>query len=111
MEKIDGVNCRAGTTTFWLTWDGKMMPCGMMPGPVALPLETGFAQAWETIRMETRKIQLPSTCRSCPKRESCSVCAAVCVSETGAFDGVPDYVCRRTDASIRLMHKEINHAD
>lgn len=114
VEKIDGVNCRAGTTTFWLTWDGKMMPCGMMPGLVALPLQTGFAQAWESIRSKIRKIQLPDACKSCPKREPCSVCAAVCVSETGAFDGVPDYVCRRTDEFIRLMQNyiaEVEHAD
>lgn len=109
MEKIDGVNCRAGTTTFWMTWDGKMMPCGMMPGPVAMPLETGFAQAWATIREETRKIQMPMACRTCSKRDSCSVCAAVCVSETGSFTGMPEYACQRTEEIIRLMQKEVTN--
>lgn len=28
-----GVSCRAGSTSFWLTWDGRMLPCGMMPFP------------------------------------------------------------------------------
>ncbi len=27
-----GVTCRAGSTSFWMTWDGQMRPCGMMPG-------------------------------------------------------------------------------
>ena len=35
----EGVGCRAGSTAFWLTWDGRMLPCGMMPCPTAYPLE------------------------------------------------------------------------
>lgn len=98
----EGVGCRAGSTAFWITWDGRMMPCGMMPGPVAYPLETGFDAAWEQIRRETRAIRLPGKCAACPKRGVCSVCAAVCVTETGKFDGVPEYVCSMTDETIRL---------
>lgn len=102
VETGEGVRCRAGSTSFWMAWDGKMMPCGMMPRPVAYPLQTGFAAAWETIKAETAKIRLPGKCGSCPKRPVCSVCAAVCITETGEFDKVPDYLCRQTDETIRL---------
>lgn len=27
------VLCRAGHSSFWLTWDGRMIPCGMMASP------------------------------------------------------------------------------
>ena len=97
----EGVGCRAGSTAFWMTWDGRMLPCGMMPHPVAYPLEVGFDAAWEQIRTETKALRMPAKCSSCPKRGACAVCAAVCVTETGRFDGVPEYVCAMTDEAIR----------
>lgn len=101
----EGVGCRAGTTSFWMTWDGRMLPCGMMPYPVSYPLQIGFKEAWEQIRLATKQIKLPTACAGCSKRQLCSMCAAVCVTETGAFDSVPEYVCRRTDESICLMQQ------
>lgn len=102
IEADEGVRCRAGFSSFWMTWDGRMLPCGMMPGPTGYPLETGFKAAWEYIRNETEKIRTPAQCVNCPKRPVCPMCAAVCVTETGKFDQVPDYVCRQTEETIRL---------
>ena len=96
-----GVSCRAGSTSFWLTWDGRMLPCGMMPGPETYPLEAGFDAAWDELRAKTAKLPNPAKCRGCKYRDVCSVCAAVCVTETGRFDGVPEYVCRMTEATVR----------
>ena len=103
VDMDEGVGCRAGTTSFWMTWDGRMLPCGMMPDPTAYPLQSGFDAAWQEIRIATRQIQMPAACKSCSKRNVCSVCAAVCVTETGEFHKKPEYVCRRTDETIRLM--------
>ena len=102
LEEGEGVCCRAGSTSFWITWDGQMMPCGMMPEPIAYPLETGFEKAWKHILEETAKIRTPIQCVNCSKKSVCPMCAAVCVTETGAFDKVPDYVCQQTDETIRL---------
>ena len=102
IETDAGVRCRAGSTSFWMTWDGRMLPCGMMPGPVAHPLETGFQAAWGYIRKETGKIRTPVQCANCPKRPVCHMCAAVCVAETGKFDQVPTYACSQTEESIRM---------
>ena len=95
-----GVSCRAGSTSFWMTWDGRMLPCGMMPGPVTLPLEVGFGTAWDQLRQETGKIKAAAGCAACPKKNVCSVCAASRVAETGSFEQVPGYICRYTDAVI-----------
>ncbi len=100
VETDEGIRCRAGTSSFWMTWDGRMLPCGMIPHPVAYPLESGFDAAWQTIRQETMAIRTGSQCASCPRRELCCVCAAACLTETGRFDGVPEYLCRMTDAII-----------
>jgi radical SAM protein with 4Fe4S-binding SPASM domain len=105
-ELENGVRCRAGSSAFWMTWDGKMMPCGMMPYPVAYPLEVGFADAWNQIMQETKAIRSPSKCASCSKKDVCSVCAAVCVTETGRFDAVPEYVCRMTEETVRQTWKD-----
>ena len=96
-----GVRCRAGRSCFWMTWDGKMMPCGMMPFPVAYPMEVGFDDAWNTIKQKTDAIQMPQECSVCKNRELCTVCAAVCITETGKFDKVPEYVCRQTEEKIK----------
>ena len=105
VEEGEGIRCRAGSTTFWITWDGKMTPCGMMTGPVVYPLEDGFNAAWDKLRAETAAVRVNSSCRSCAYREVCSVCAAVCFTETGRFDGVPTYVCEKTREQVRIVRE------
>ena len=105
VEAGEGVRCRAGSSSFWMTWDGKMMPCGMMTTPVAYPLEEGFEAAWERIRKETAQIRLPGQCTSCQHKDVCGVCAAVCYAETGGFDGVPGYVCEKTRETVRITQE------
>ena len=100
------VACRAGSSSFWMTWEGKMLPCGMFSYPCAYPLEDGFEQAWDKILKETREIRLPEKCSNCAKRKVCGVCAAVCLTETGHFDGVPEYMCEKTDEMIRETIKQ-----
>ena len=100
IESEEGVRCRAGSSASWITWDGRMLPCGMMPYPAVFPLQEGFGPAWEQLRTETQKIRTPSQCGVCPQKDVCAVCAAVCITETGKFDQVPGYVCRQTAATI-----------
>ena len=101
----EGVTCRAGSTAFWLNWDGTMTPCGMMTTPVAHPLTTGFAPAWQSIRTQTAAIRLPSQCSSCSHKHICGVCAAVCHTETGHFDQVPEYVCEKARRTLELTRQ------
>ena len=49
-EKKEGerIRCRAGKCSFWVTWDGRFLPSGMLPGENALNVfEAGFDAAWE----------------------------------------------------------------
>lgn len=104
-EQGEGVGCRAGSTAFWLTWDGKMRPCGMMTEPETDPMAHGFETAWKSLRQATQQIRLPSKCSSCTHRKICTVCAAVCQAETGHFDGVPEYVCEKTRLRLNLAQQ------
>lgn len=106
VEEGEGVRCRAGSTAFWMTWDGRMLPCGMMTTPVAYPLETGFDAAWEQIRTATAAIKTPGKCVNCSYKDICGACAAVYYTETGAFDGVPEYVCRRAEEIVNQTQAE-----
>jgi len=103
VEMEEGSGCRAGRTSFWMTWDGKMLPCGMFPTGGAYPLEIGFDAAWQQIRQQTDQIRMPAKCSGCAKRPICPVCPAVCITETGSFSGVPEYLCHQTDATIEKM--------
>lgn len=104
-ELSEGVKCRAGSSSFWMTWDGRMLPCGMMPGAGEKPLEVGFEAAWQETRAKTATIRTPAQCVSCCYKELCPVCAAVCITENGAYDQVPKYVCRQTRATVEETWK------
>lgn len=101
----DGIKCRAGSTAFWLTWDGRMLPCGMLPFPEFYPLRDGFKKAWKDVRNATKAIHTPKKCVTCAYKDVCHACMAVCVTETGAFDEVPEYVCEMTKAKVDLTYQ------
>lgn len=94
----EGVSCRAGRSSFWLTWDGKMLPCGTMDFDPEYPLETSFKTAWEQTRAKVKEIELLIACTSCNLRSFCGVCAANCKAETGAFNKKPQYLCEMAEA-------------
>ena len=110
-EQGEGIGCRAGSTAFWLTWDGKMRPCGMMTGPETEPLVSGFEAAWKALREKTARIRLPDRCGSCGHRSVCGVCAAVCQSETGSFESVPEYVCEKTRHQLALTRRALEERE
>ena len=90
----DGVRCRAGRCSFWITWQGDMTPCGMFPtagAPNAFKLP--FADAWQQVKDETAKIRLPAKCAACNAKDVCHACAAMVITESGSFDKVPQYRC------------------
>lgn len=98
-EVSEGIRCRAGKCSFWVTWEGKLLPCGMMATPDAPNVfAQPFSQAWETVRTESAKIRLPAKCTACPVREACKACAAMVLTETGGYDRVPEYRCQMAQA-------------
>jgi radical SAM protein with 4Fe4S-binding SPASM domain len=105
MEEGEGIACRAGSSSFWITWQGKMLPCGMMTEPVADLRQLSFDDAWDYIRGESAKVRLPAECSSCSYKDVCGVCAAVTYTETGRFDGLPEYVCEKTKQQVRITQE------
>ena len=107
VETDSGVTCRAGSCSFWMTWDGRMLPCGMMVEPVVYPMQDGFNNAWDELRRLTSLIRTPEKCTTCSYKEVCGVCASVCYCETGRFDDVSEYVCEKTKKTVEYMREYI----
>ena len=90
------MRCRAGITSFWMTWEGKMLPCGMIPDRGKDPWKVGFDEAWENAKNIVSEITLPVKCAGCGKKDECKACAAMVYTETGTYDKVPQYRCEMT---------------
>lgn len=100
------MNCRAGRSAFWVTWDGRMLPCGMFPTQGYSIMEMGFERAWEEVRRDTALIHMPAECTNCSKRTKCSVCAASCIAENGDAGVKPEYICQMTEAQERIIRRK-----
>lgn len=101
------MGCMAGRASFWITWDGRMIPCGMLNQPVARPFEQGFDPAWQHITEQTDQLFMPPECGACDKRFACTVCGALCVAESGGISHKkPEYLCRQTEVFLAEMEKE-----
>lgn len=107
----EGISCRAGRSSFWVTWDGKMLPCGMMTYPAAYPLKDGFDAAWESTLKSAAKIFLPPECKSCSHRHVCHICAASAYAETGSFDKKPEYICEMVHTLAGLYKEEYSRLE
>ena len=104
------IRCRAGKCSFWVTWDGRILPCGMCPGDDAENVfETKFTDAWGRIKEAVATIRMPPKCSKCQMRDQCKACAAMALTESGRFDQVPEYRCQMMhafdDASKLLEHQ------
>ena len=93
-EVGDKLRCRAGKCSFWITWQGNMLACGMFPGDgEGNVFDEDFLSVWKRTVLATDQIRLPAKCAGCNLQESCKACAAMVVTETGCFDQVPQYRC------------------
>ena len=93
-DPIDGrVRCRAGSASFWVTWDGYVTACGLMPQPRAELTDRPFAEVWRELTEATAALRLSGVCERCENRLLCHPCAAMAAAETGRTEGVPQYLC------------------
>lgn len=95
-SRISG--CMAGRGAFWITWDGKMYPCGMLSDFAVDALELDFDQAWKETCKWVQTMYLPKECLSCKYQSLCPSCAAVFQCANQATDQVTTSLCDRTRA-------------
>ena len=110
----ESMRCRAGKSSFWVTWDGRMVPCGMLNGPAEYPFENGFAASWERMRERVGLLRLAPECATCDAKDYCHTCAAMVYTETGDYTTKPQYRCdlmRATPSACRTVLKEAEEHD
>lgn len=100
-SRISG--CMAGRGAFWITWDGKMYPCGMLSDFTVDAMELGFNQAWKETCQWVKTMYLPRECLSCKYQGLCPSCAAVFQSVNQATDQVTTSLCDRTRAYVETF--------
>ncbi|MBR0087410.1 MAG: radical SAM protein [Lachnospiraceae bacterium] len=99
-------SCLAGRCSFSVSWLGTLHPCVMLTHPEINVFETPFAEGWKILTEGMGSVYLNGTCASCEKRLICEFCPAAALSETGDINKAPEYLCRYSEALVKLM-KEI----
>lgn len=108
----DGVQCRAGKCSFWITWEGYMTPCGMFPvDKTNNVFEQNIKDCWENVKRETELIRLPAKCSGCPLKKNCRACAAMVITESGNFSDVPQYRCLMSKAYPEQYRKLLHQLE
>lgn len=98
--------CQSGKTGFWLTWDGRLIPCGLLATPSAKPLETSFVNAWEILKEDCKNVPKCSACEKCDIREDCIACPGRLITETGCFTKPAQYLCDSAKCRAAIKRKE-----
>ncbi len=94
----EGIRCRAGKCSYWVTWDGRMLPCGMLPQCGTDVFKCGFEEAWKEAMAYADGIRLPAKCKDCAIKDTCRACASMVYTESGNFCTIPDYRCKMAHA-------------
>ena len=105
LETGEPMQCSAAKSQFWVTWDGRMTPCGMLNQPVEYPFRDSFSESWAHLRQVSGDIRLCPACSACDMQSTCQNCAAVTYTETGRFDGKPEYMCRMNQAYRKALQE------
>lgn len=86
--------CMAGRGAFWITWEGEILSCGMLPDASVNVLQKSFTDCWSVICEGMTQVYLPEECSVCPYDPICPVCAALTQSLNGDTAAVPREMCR-----------------
>ena len=102
-EGADKLKCQAARSSYWITWDGKMLPCVNLSSITAYPLKSSLKEAFDEICAETdRRIRFPKECMNCPSRNACFACPGYFYSETGDERGFSKDLCKYTEHYIKF---------
>jgi radical SAM protein with 4Fe4S-binding SPASM domain len=107
----DPFRCSSGKSSFWVTWDGRMIPCSLMNNPVAYPFEQGFREAWGVIQKGCAEIPVCNTCNHCSIQGYCMPCPARLMNETGHYDHPSPYLCQLAQERKKINYNELLSAD
>lgn len=102
------MRCRAGRSSFWISWEGKMTACGMLNFPLQLdPFNISFNECWLRLTDAVQSATVLHGCVDCTKWEICKPCVAMIYAETGTVDEKAPYLCEMADCILEQLSKEL----
>lgn len=102
IEEDSAFKCLSGKCGFWITWNGKLSPCGLLDKPYALPLEDGFSKSWKMLKNFCLQVPKSMECINCELKDNCMACPARLMTETGYFDKPAKYLCEMAKHRVQL---------
>ena len=100
--------CRSN---FWITWDGRILPCGMIPDSSLSIKDNSFKNVWREVVEYTDQITLAPECVNCRKKKLCMPCAAKITAETGTYNKKAEYMCEYIDEYLRLLNEALKYLE
>lgn len=95
--------CQAGCTEYYITWDGKLIPCTLMGKNYTEPFDEGLKNAWNRLEEVIEPSRTPKACIDCKYSSFCSACEANRYCETGDESGIPKYLCEEAKAFYKIF--------
>lgn len=89
----DAFFCNAAKSAYWMTWDGRMLGCGLLAEPIMYPLEIGLKNAWEGLKQERSRVLKCEECENCEYSGYCDRCPARLLMESGCTTKSASYLC------------------
>lgn len=106
-KELQSMTCNAGASSFVIDWQGNIRACLVMSPLSIATTELGFEKSWEILKERTKEIKLNVICVQCKLRPLCRTCVGNAFCETKKADGVPDYICKMTEAYVSLLKQYI----
>ncbi|MBR4308627.1 MAG: radical SAM protein [Oscillospiraceae bacterium] len=101
------MRCRAGRSSFWVSWDGTMSACGLMTFPKSYQVFDGkpVMEKWLELTDCVRRTTVLEGCKNCALREVCKPCAATVYAETGSINEKAPYLCKLARSTMDEVTK------
>lgn len=72
---LESFRCLAGKSSYFIRWDGMMMPCAMLEYP-SFMAKDDFARAWKKLNLAINNVPLCEGYEDCSVRSFCLQCPA-----------------------------------
>lgn len=100
------LECRAGSTSSWIDWQGIMTPCVSMPEPRVSLLKHDVKSAWEYIVDKANQLPPHEECRGCRLRSICDVCYEAATEEK-KMSGSLSHLCKIAEAKRNYINSYV----
>ena len=111
-HKEEHMRCRAGRSSFWISWDGTMCACGLTSFPKTFDAFDGkVMEHWQELTDAVRTETVLEGCGGCSMRNVCKPCVATVYAESGETYGKVPYMCRLAQCTTDLIKDYLKEHD